>query len=303
MPSVVCVRSLVPNEKNSARLGDLARAQRRARQFDHRADLIGHRSRRSPWRRLRRMATMIGLMRSSSACPIASGIMISGVTGLPVFSARLDRALEDRARLHLRRSPDSGWRAARRGSRASGLNSCSSAARARSFSALTPIALATSSISASVLRQELVQRRIEQADRDRQPVHDLEQIRRNPGAASGAAWRARRGGPRSLSARIISRTATMRSPSKNMCSVRQRPMPSAPNARAARASVGVSALARTFMRLHRIGPGHEGGEIAGQLGLHHRRRARHHFAGAAVDGDDVALLQRHRARGHASVLA
>ena len=38
------------------------------------------------------------------------------------------------------------------------------------------------------------------------------------------------------------------SPSKNMCSVRQRPMPSAPNERAVRASVGVSALARTFMR-------------------------------------------------------
>ena len=33
-------------------------------------------------------------------------------------------------------------------------------------------------------------------------------------------------------ARIISRTARMRSGSKNMCSVRQRPMPSAPNARA-----------------------------------------------------------------------
>ena len=32
-----------------------------------------------------------------------------------------------------------------------------------------------------------------------------------------------------------------------MCSVRQRPMPSAPNARAVRASSGVSALARTFM--------------------------------------------------------
>ena len=40
MPKVVCVRSLVPKEKNSARLGDLAGHQRRARQFDHGADLI-----------------------------------------------------------------------------------------------------------------------------------------------------------------------------------------------------------------------------------------------------------------------
>ena len=49
----------------------------------------------------------------------------------------------------------------------------------------------------------------------------------------------------SSSARIISRTAWMRSSSKNMCSVRHSPMPSAPNFTATRASFGVSALART----------------------------------------------------------
>ena len=49
----------------------------------------------------------------------------------------------------------------------------------------------------------------------------------------------------SSSARIISRTAWMRASSKNMCSVRQSPMPSAPNRTATRASAGVSALART----------------------------------------------------------
>ena len=49
----------------------------------------------------------------------------------------------------------------------------------------------------------------------------------------------------SSSARIISRTAWMRSSSKNMCSVRQSPMPSAPKRTAALASAGVSALART----------------------------------------------------------
>ena len=46
-------------------------------------------------------------------------------------------------------------------------------------------------------------------------------------------------------AMIISRTMGMRSGAKNMCSVRTRPMPSAPNSRALRASSGVSALART----------------------------------------------------------
>ena len=108
--------------------------------------------------------------------------------------------------------------------------------------------------------------------------------------------------PFSSSARIISRTATMRSASKNMCSVRQRPMPSAPNSRAVRASSGVSALARTFMRARRVGPAHQRGEIAGQLRLQHRHRALQHLPGGAVDGDDVARLQGHAA-GAISVCA
>jgi len=49
----------------------------------------------------------------------------------------------------------------------------------------------------------------------------------------------------SSSARIISRTVRMRVSSKNMCSVRQSPMPSPPNLMAVRASSGVSALTRT----------------------------------------------------------
>ena len=55
--------------------------------------------------------------------------------------------------------------------------------------------------------------------------------------------------PRSaaLSAKIISRITVRRSSSKNMCSVRQRPMPSASNIRATWASAGVSALARMPM--------------------------------------------------------
>ena len=41
----------------------------------------------------------------------------------------------------------------------------------------------------------------------------------------------------------------MRSPSKNMCSVRVRPMPTAPNATAFSVCSGVSALVRTLMRV------------------------------------------------------
>ena len=52
----------------------------------------------------------------------------------------------------------------------------------------------------------------------------------------------------SLLARIMARMCGRRSSAKNMCSVRHSPMPSAPNARACRASRGMSALARTPMR-------------------------------------------------------
>jgi hypothetical protein len=57
-----------------------------------------------------------------------------------------------------------------------------------------------------------------------------------------------------VAATIISRIAVMRSPSKNMCSVRQSPIPSAPNARAMRASRGVSAFARTRSVRDLVGP-------------------------------------------------
>ena len=50
----------------------------------------------------------------------------------------------------------------------------------------------------------------------------------------------------SSAARIIWRMMSMRSPSKNICSVRHRPMPSAPKATACFAIAGVSALVRTL---------------------------------------------------------
>ena len=48
------------------------------------------------------------------------------------------------------------------------------------------------------------------------------------------------------SERTISRNTLIRFSSKNMCSVRTRPMPFAPNLRARAASRGLSALARTW---------------------------------------------------------
>mmetsp|Transcript_5280 Transcript_5280/g.16764 ORF Transcript_5280/g.16764 Transcript_5280/m.16764 type:complete len:205 (-) Transcript_5280:1501-2115(-) len=61
---------------------------------------------------------------------------------------------------------------------------------------------------------------------------------------SRAFWR-----PATSLARIISRMASMRLDSKNMCSVRVRPTPSAPKSNAVLVSFTVSAFARTPRRL------------------------------------------------------
>ena len=89
--------------------------------------------------------------------------------------------------------------------------------------------------------------------------------------------------PASSFAMIIWRTAPMRAGSKNICSVRHRPMPSAPNLRAVSASSGVSAFGAHFQAPRRIGPAHQRAELAGELRLDHLHRAREHFAGRAVD--------------------
>ena len=107
----------------------------------------------------------------------------------------------------------------------------------------------------------------------------------------------------------------MRSPSKNMCSVRQSPMPSAPNARAMRASCGVSAFARTLRRAHLVGPADDAGEGADtparrsprsvprrhlhDLARHRRQVADEHAPGRAVERDPVALVHRDVARREA----
>ena len=58
----------------------------------------------------------------------------------------------------------------------------------------------------------------------------------------------------SSAATNISFTSRSRSAPKNMCSVRQRPIPSAPKERARAASAGASALARTRRRAQLVGP-------------------------------------------------
>ena len=155
---------------------------------------------------------------------------------------------------------------------------------------VTPSALASSRLALVVVRQELVQRRIEQADGHRQALHRLEdadevlplerqQLLQGRFAVLG---RCRPGSSR--------RIAMMRSPSKNMCSVRHRPMPSAPNSRARLASAGVSALVRTlsvrYLSAHFITVAKSPAELrlAASATL-----ADHHFAGRAVDARAMSL--------------
>ena len=228
---------------------------------------------------------------------MTSGTMISGRHRLPRLSPGLDRALEDRARLHFRdfriadRKPHAAEAEHGIELRAARPNARAACPRSRF------IALATSSISSSVFGRNSCS-----GGSSRRIVTGRPVMISNSSAkswrciGSSLASAARR--PCLVSARIISRTATMRSPSKNMCSVRQRPMPSAPNERATRASAARLGVGAHLHAPDRVGPAHEGGEIAGHLRLHHRRRALHHLARAAVDGEDVALLQRHAARGH-----
>src|SRR5579883_844220 len=116
-----------------------------------------------------------------------------------------------------------------------------------------------------------------------------------------------------VSARIISRMASMRLPSKNICSVRQSPIPLAPKATAWAVCSGVSALVRTLIRGFRA-PVHELLEILIRLALawverffdEHldnfrsgcRNLAGIDLADGAVDGEEVAFLVSSSLSGH-----
>ena len=132
--------------------------------------------------------------------------------------------------------------------------------------------------SSSTDGQELVQRRVEQPDGDGQPVHRLEDLRRSRSAGRRAAPRARPP-PRPACRRGSSaRTIGRRSSPRNMCSVRHRPMPSAPNSRAllrVRAGVGVGPHAELALA-DLVGPAEDRVELRRRLGARRAppRRAR-----------------------------
>ena len=178
-----------------------------------------------------------------------------------------------------------------------GLASASSAARRRIASTSVPSACATSASSASPCGRNSCS-----GGSSRRIVTGRPAMMRNSSMKVVALERqqlapAPRAGRASSLAMIIWRTAPMRSGSKNMCSVRHRPMPSAPNFCAVSASSGVSALARTLRRADLVRPAHQRGEVAGHRRLDHRHRADEHLAGGAVERDGLAGAHRLAAGG------
>ena len=230
-------------------------------------------------------SSTIAFIAASSSRVIASGIMISGWTSTPSF-ATATRGLEDGAHLHL---VDLGVRdreaaaavAEHRVELVQVLRrACSS------LSAGTPIAFDRLLELLLVGRQELVQRRVEQADGHGQAAHLAEDADEVLALERAGASRARAARCSSSSARIISRIAAMRSSSKNMCSVRHRPMPSAPNARAVarverRVGVGAHLHRRATPSAHDISSPNSPASAA----AHGRHRAHEDLPGAAVDRD------------------
>ena len=89
-----------------------------------------------------------------------------------------------------------------------------------------------------------------------------------------------------------------RSAAMNMCSVRHSPTPSAPKARARRASSGVSALARTPSVRSSSHQVKQRVEARVDLGGDERDVVERDGAGRAVDGDEVALVQDALADAH-----
>ena len=230
-PSAVWVRSLVPKEKKSASLGDVVGQEARARQLDHRADRVVGRVLH---------ALLVGDALDQLAHQLELALVVDE-RDHDLEVGHLARALahglgraHDRPHLHL---VDLGIE-----------DPQPHAARAEHRVDLLqrPRAVALRALGQVVgIGQELVQRRVEQADGDRQALHRLEDPLEVALLQRQRARRARSRRSSSSAARITWTIFSWRSSPKNMCSVRHRPMPSAPNSRALRASSGVSALVRT----------------------------------------------------------
>ncbi len=209
MPKVVWVRSLVPKEKNSALSARSPARMRRARQLDHGADRVVDRC--GPVSAITALATRsVSARRNFISSPLAtSGCMISGIGRGLAGGGDLAGRLDDGAHLHL---VDLGIGDAQAAAAVAqhGVGLAQLRGPPQQLGGVEPGGLGHRLDLLLGVRQELVQRRVEQADGDRQAVHDRRTARRSRRAASAGSWPGPRGGPASSSARIISRTAAMR---------------------------------------------------------------------------------------------
>ena len=137
------------------------------------------------------------------------------------------------------------------------------------------------------MRQEFVQRRIEQADGDRQARHDLEQ--RDEILALEGQQLGQRGAAAGLviGHDHLAHRADARRVEEHVLGAAKADALGAEFAR----GLGVQRGFRIGAHLQAadlVGPAHQRAEIAGQLRLDHLHRAREHLAGRAVEGDDFA---------------
>ena len=173
MPKVVCVRSLVPKEKKSAPSAiSCARSAARGSSIIVPTEY----STASPFAAsVFAVASIVARTWSSSLRMPTSGTMISGVDRLAGRLRRLRRRLEDGARLHLGdlRIGDEQPAAAMAEHRVGFGQRDHALAQQRRIDLHRRRHLGDLLLA---LRQELVQRRVEQADRDRQAAHDGEEL-------------------------------------------------------------------------------------------------------------------------------
>ncbi len=230
MPRPVWVRSLVPKLKNSARL---RRSRRRsARRAAPRSSCRPGNLSLTFFSACTSLATRstISACRSNSFLNPTSGIMTSG-TDLDAFLLDDRRGLEHRARLHLGdlREVDPEAAAAEAEHRVElvelldALQWIFSAGMPSFFAEIRLLFLACAAGTRAAADRGSGSSPGSPCSARKMPAEVVALV-------AAAAWRAPPSAPRALSARIISRMASMRSPSKNMCSVRHRPMPTAPKA-------------------------------------------------------------------------
>ena len=151
------------------------------------------------------------------------------------------------------------------------------------------------------LRQELVQRRVEQTDRDGKAVHDLEQL------GKIAALIGQQFGER-LAAALLVLGQDHLTHRDDPGRVEEHVLgPAEADPLGAEFARGAGILRSLGVGAHRhapdhVGPFHQDRELAGEFGLQHRDLAFHHLADGAVDGDDVAFLEHDAARTHCPAL-